>query len=95
MSRIYETAVMLAAKDPSPSFNPQGVLDKSQTLAVGALSLIFIVISVIAAVTVGRRGNPGKAAAIVAAVLICSIPAGIALAYSMKTFLPGITGWIF
>lgn len=94
MRSLYERAVMHANVAP-PEFNPEKLLDKGQALAVGLLSLILIVISVIAAFTVGTKGNPGKAAAIAFAVILCLIPAGIGLTYSMKVFLPGLTGWFF
>lgn len=93
-ANLYYLAIRAADQAP-PTFNPERVLDKSEALATGALSLVLIVISLIAGWSAGLKGNPARAAAIVAAVLICLIPAGIGLTYSMKSFLPGLTGWLF
>jgi hypothetical protein len=94
--RLYQFAVMAASKTPdAPSFDPNKVLSQTQALAVAALSLVLIGISLVTAFTVGTKGNFSRGAAIVLTVLICLIPGGIGLTYSMRTFLPGLTGWLF
>lgn len=85
----------LKAADQAPKIDPGATLSKVQVLAVAALSLVLIGISLVTAFTIGSRGNFSKAAAVVITVLFCLIPAGIALSYSMREFLPGLTGWLF
>jgi len=85
----------LKAADKAPEFNPGGTIDKTQVLAIAALSLVLVGISLVTAFTIGTKGHFSKAAAVVLTVLILLIPAGIAITYSMKSFLPGLTGWLF
>lgn len=95
MRNLFEFAVMHANEVAPPEFNPGAMVNKGQALAVALLSTILIVISLITAFTVGSKGNFARAAAIVGATIVCLIPAGIGLTYSMRAFLPGLTSWIF
>lgn len=93
--RTHLLYLAIRANEVVPKVDPGATLSKVQVLAVAALSLVLIGISLVTAFTIGSKGHFSKAAAVVLTVLILLIPAGIALTYSMKNFLPGLTGWLF
>jgi hypothetical protein len=87
-------AATILAKTPNIDLNSG--MDTVRLLAIAALGVALIVVSVAAVFTAGRRGNASKGASIVGTVALCLIPAGLGtgiIAIAFGRALIGLIGF--
>lgn len=77
----------------SGGFDPAASVTNFRALLLGLVSLALIVISLVGLFVAARKGNPGRAASIVAATVICLVPLALAVGVGAAAFGAAFLDW--